>query len=277
MTQPVPRRRAAGALSFMAAMRWPTPHRNPGPPRPAPRRARSRLRAVVVAAGAALFAQPVSAQQEFVGTAAVPSGFGLHDNTFALSISGTYGQWRGGAGSDRVDASAALSFGFGNAVRGVGIQADVNMTSFRNFGASGYLALTAHRMFQLDSAGVYSVALSASHLAPWGNSAWVDPGYSLVMSHLFGLDGRLAMATVGLANNLNDARDLEGVFGFGVALSDEWAGSVGWAGNQSVLGASWRPGELGGAVVSFSVRGLEDESRRLVGLDFSRSFSLTGF
>jgi hypothetical protein len=70
------------------------------------------------------------------------------ENTLGLAVSGTYGQWRGGPGSDRLDASAALSFGVGDAVNGLGLQADINVNSFRSFGASGYLSLTLHRMFQ---------------------------------------------------------------------------------------------------------------------------------
>lgn len=252
-----------------------------GRARPASQTGAKPLRRTILATSAcaalALGAQTAEAQHSFVGTAAIPSGFGLYGNTLGLSVSGTFGQWRGGAGSDRLDASAALSFGIGDPVNALGLQADLNVTSFRNFGVSGYLSLTLHRMFQTSSAGVYSVALSASHLAPWGNSARVDPGVSLVGSYMFGLNGRLAMATLGVANNLNNARDVEGIFGFGVAVSDDWAVNLGWAGNQSVFGATWRPQALGGAALSISVRGIEDRNRRLIGFDLSRSFSLTGY
>jgi len=230
-----------------------------------------------VVAAVLVFGTPnAHAQQLFVGTAAVPSGFGLHGNTFAAAISGTYGQWRGGAGSDRLDGSAAFSFGFGDPVDGLGVQADINVTSFRNFGASGYLSLTAHRMFQTSQAGVYSVALSATHLGSWGNSAWVRPGYKLVGSYMFGLDGRLAVVSVGVADNQNMSRRAEGILGFGLAVSDDWAVSAGWVGDQSVLGATWRPAALGGATLAISLRGIEDRNRRLIGFDLSRSFNLMG-
>lgn len=232
---------------------------------------RSTIRFAAVSACLALSGQALGAQT--IGIAALPSGFGLHGNTFATSLSGTYGQPRDGGASTRLDASASLSFGIGDPVNALGLQADVNLTSFRDFGASGYVSLTAHRMFQTSTAGVYSVALSVTNLAPWGDSAQLPAGYSLVGSYLFGLDGRAAMATLGVANNLNDARRVEGIVGFGMAVNDTLALSVGWAGNQSVLGSTWRPAALGGATVSVSLRGLEDRSRRTLGIDISRSFN----
>lgn len=232
--------------------------------------------AVIVALGLTLGGQSAEAQLRFVGTAATPSGFALYGNTAAVAISGTYGQWRGGAGSDRLDASAALSFGVGNPYRGLGLQADVNITSFRDFGYSGYFSLTLHRAFQVDQAGVYSIALSASHLAAWGNSARVPVGGSLVGSYLTAIDGKLAMFSLGIANNLNDDRRVRGIVGFGMAVNDDWSVNAGWVGDQSVFGATWQPRVLGGTAISVSLRGVEDRNRRLIGIDVSRSFRLSG-
>lgn len=238
------------------------------------------FRVPMIAAVAALLlplgVQTATAQQAFVATAATPSGFGLFGNTVGVSLSGTYGQWRGGAGSDRIDASGALSFGLGDPVNGIGVQGDINVTSFRNLGVSGYLSLTLHRMFQTSQAGVYSVALSATHLAPWGNSAAVRPGYTLVGSYLFGLNGRLAMLSLGVTNTLQLNRRTDGFIGLGIAVSEDWSVNAGWAGDQSILGATWRPDALGGTALAISFRSLEDRNRRMIGFDLTRSFSLTG-
>lgn len=213
----------------------------------------------------------VAAAQTFVATSAVPSGFALSGNTFGLAASGTYGQRRDGPGSTRWDASSALSFGLGDPVDALGLQVDGNLTSFRDFGASGYLSLTLHRMFQISPAGVYSIAASATHLAPWGDPARLDPGGSLIGSYLFGVGGRLAMATAGIANNFNDERRVEGIVGLGVGVTDGWAVNLGWVGNQAVVGATWRPDFLAGFAVSFSARGDHDDRPRF-GIDLTRAF-----
>jgi hypothetical protein len=213
-----------------------------------------------------------AAAQSFVATAGVPSGFALSGNTLGLSLSGSYGQPRSGPGSTRLDASSALSFGIGDPIGALGLQSDVNLTSFRRFGASGYASFTAHRMFQTNSSGVFSVALSLTHVAPWGDSAALPVGGSLIGSYLFGFDGRLAMATVGVANNLNDRRRVEPVLGLGLGITDNWAANLGWAGNQSVVGATWRPNFMGGFAVSISLRALENDNRRMVGIDLTRAF-----
>jgi hypothetical protein len=215
-----------------------------------------------------------SMAQNFVGTAALPTGFGLYPNTVSISVSGSYGQWRDGVGSTRFDASTVLSYGLGDPVAGIGVQVDINVTSIRNLAASGYVSLTAHRMFQTSQAGVYSVAVNATHLAPWGNAARLDPGFSVIGSYLTGINGRLTVSSLGLTTTLNDARRIEMIAAFGMGLGDDWAVSLGWAGNQSVIGTTWQPVTLRGTTLGVSIRGIEDPARRLIGFDLFRSFNL---
>lgn len=235
------------------------------------------LPALVAAASFGVTADTASAQgrsftQAFAATTATPSGFGLHGGTLGLAFSGSYGPVR--FDGQRWDASTVASLGLGDPVNGLGFQIDVNNTSFRNFGASGYLSLTLHHMFQTNPDGVYSVALTASNLAPWGDSAFLDPSISFVGSYMFGIDGRLAIASLGVTTDTNNARDLEVIAGFGVQVANDWSVNAGWVGNQTVLGASWRPDMLGGMTVGLSVRGLEDSDRRMFGVDISRAFDL---
>jgi len=210
--------------------------------------------------------------QTFVATPAIPSGFGLSGNTLAVSLSGAYDNSR--PVGNRLDASTSLAFGFGDPVDGIGVQASVNLTSFRMFGASGYGALTLHRMFQTNSSGIFSISGNLTYIAPWGNAARLPMGGSVVGSYLFGINGRLGIATLGATNDLNAARRVQPVVGFGYQVADDIAVSAGWAGEQSVLGIGWQPPMLGGTTVNLSVRAVEDNARRSIGLDITHAFNL---
>ena len=210
--------------------------------------------------------------QAFISTPGVPSGFGLGGNSFAVSLSGAYDQAR--PLGNGLDASTSFAFGIGAPVEAIGVQGAITLTSFRRFGASGYGALSLHRMFQTGGNGIYSVAASLTYIAPWGNSAGQALGASVIGSYLFGVEGRLAMVTLGLANDLNPARRVEPVLGLGLQLADRLAISAGWVGNQSVLGLGWQPEFMGGASVNLSVRAIESTTRRAFGIDVNHAFNM---
>ena len=219
----------------------------------------------------------VAAPAQTVGTAGVPTGFGVADGTVAFSVSGSYGPRRNPPiDNTRLDASGSVIAGFGNPVSGLGVQAGVNVTSFRRFAASGYLSFGVHRMFQTSEAGVYSVALNASHLAPWGDARRQRPGYSLVGSYLTSVGGRLAMVTLGAATDTNAARKVEGLAGFGIGVSDKVAVSVGQVGARTSLGLTLAPAVLAGNTLSVSVNHNRRTGANTLVVDISRSVKLFG-
>jgi len=210
--------------------------------------------------------------QTFIATPGVPSGFGLAGNAWAVSLSGAVDNAR--PAGNALDASTSLAFGVGDPVAGIGVQGVLNLTSFRRFGASGFATLTLHRMFQNANDGLYSIAASVTYISPWGDSLGQPLGGSVIGSYLFGVDGRLAVVTLGAASDLNAARRIQAVVGFGVQLSDTVAISGGWVGNQTVLGLGWRPEFLGGTSMNLSIRSIESDARRAIGFDVNYALNV---
>jgi hypothetical protein len=215
----------------------------------------------------------VQATAGTIGTPGVPSGFGLAGGVAALSVSGSYGPNRG---DTRFDASTALTFGFGNPVTGFGIQPGVALTSFRQFGSSGYLTFGVHRMFQTSEAGIYSVALNFSHLAPWGDSERLDPSASLVGSYLTSFGSNLALVTLGVGNDMNDQREVQGIAGIGIGITRDYAVSLGQVGNRTALGVTTSPSWLAGANLSVSVNRDWDRNDTKLAVDLGRLFNIFG-
>lgn len=216
-----------------------------------------------------------SSETVLVGTAGIPSGFGLSGGSVGLTASGSFGSPRNPPiDNTRFDASASLLTGFGDPVSGLGFQAGLNVTSVRNFGESGYLTLGVHKMFQTNEKGVFSVALNATHVAPWGNATVLDPGYSLVGSYLTSVSGRLAVFSAGAATDTNANRDVEGVIGMGIGIADAASFSVGQVGAKSVVGMSFSPQWLGGSSLSVSVNHNHDTSRNTLVVDLARVFNI---
>lgn len=227
----------------------------------------------MAAAAVIMIGLPAAAQT--VGTAGVPTGFGLAGGVLALSASGSYGPERNPpADTTRYDGSGSVLLGFGDPVAGLGVQGGVNVTSFRDFGESGYLSLGVHKMFQTGDAGIYSVALNATHLEPWGDAELLDPGVSLMGSYLTSFGGRLAMISLGAATDTNNARDVEAVFGAGFGVSDTVAVSLGQVGQRTALGMSFSPAILAGNSLSLSVNHNHDTGDNTFVVDLGRTFSL---
>lgn len=214
---------------------------------------------------------------ETVGTAGVPTGFGLAGGALGVSLSGSYGEPRNPpTDNTRFDASGAVMAGFGNPVDGLGFQAGVSITSFRNFGKSGSLTLGVHKMFQTSEAGLYSVALNATNLAPWGDAEQLDAGASLVGSYLTSMGGKLALISLGAANDTNAARDVEGIFGFGIGLTDDVGVSIGQAGSRTAVGMSFATNVIAGNSLNISVSHDADTDDNTLVFDLSRTFNLFG-
>lgn len=210
-----------------------------------------------------------------LGTAGLSTAFGLSGQTVALSFSGSYGPVRG-PGGERLDASTALSLGLGDPVSGVGLQFDVNLTSFRSFGASGNVSASIHKAFQVNTKGVYSVMLAAGNLGAWGDAEALPENASLIGSYMFGIGPHPAIVTLGATTALNANNDVEAIGSFGYSLNSDWAVSIGFAGDTPVIGATWQPDFLQGTPISVSISDIDDDAQRKLSIDIGRTFSLTG-
>lgn len=219
---------------------------------------------------------PALSSAQTIGTPGVPSGFGLAGGVAAVSVSGSYGSSRGGPDDTRFDASTALTLGFGNPVTGVGLQGGVNLTSFRNFGASGFFTLGAHKMFQTSGKGIYSVALTGSQIAPWGDSADQEIAMQIVGSYLTSVGGRLALFTLGAGNDSDGENSVIGMIGAGIGITDRVAVSVGQVDQRTSLGLTFSPDYFAGNSVSVSLNydRVEDDTKLTV--DLGRVFALMG-
>ena len=232
---------------------------------------------LATAAAVALGAPAATAQT--IGMAGIPSGFGVAGNVVALGFSGSYSQQLRGVVPNQThwDAATSATFGFGNPVSGVGVEVGINLTSFRRFGQSGHLSVGVHRMFQANDRGVFSAALRADYLGAWGDIKTYNPAYSLIGSYATSVGSRLAMFSAGVGTgwgqNGSD-RTTRGAVGFGIGLNGQWAASVGYVGQESVIGAVWQPPALNGASVAFSIRNIEDSGNATFAVDIGRAFAL---
>ena len=237
---------------------------------------RSGLRLAVCALCAAFGLGAPAALAQSVAIAGLPNGFGLSGGALSLSMTAGFGPRRGiPPNTTRADASTAVLLGLGSPASGLGVELGATLTSFRNFGASGYLDLGFHRLFQINERGVGSVSLRVSHLAPWGDAARLDPGYTLAASYLTSAGSRLVMATLAAGTAFERTRGLRGAIGVGVSVSPQWSVSAGYSGDHSVLGATWTPRNAGATSVAISLNALEDPARRALVVGVTRSFRLT--
>lgn len=210
-----------------------------------------------------------------LGTAGLSTAFGMSGNTVALTFSGSYGPPRA-PDNTRFDASTAVSLGLGNPVSGLGLQFDMNLTSFRQFGESGNFSANIHKMFQLNNKGVYSVMLSAGNLGAWGNATRLPENASVIGSYMFGIGAHPAVLSLGATTALNINKDVEAIGSFGYSLNSDWAVSVGFAGDTPVVGATWQPEFLPNTPISISISDIDDEAQRKLSIDIGHTFNLTG-
>ncbi|WP_334195146.1 hypothetical protein [Pararhodobacter sp.] len=232
----------------------------------------------LIGAVAALAIGAGMASAQTIGIAGVPTGFGAAGGVAQIGFSATYSQRARGAGPTRThgDAATVANFGFGNPVTGLGIEFGINLTSFRRFGQSGHLSFGLHRLWQAGP-GVFSAALRAAYVSPWGDINAYRPAYSLTGTYLGGIGPRMAMVSVGVGTGWgqrgND-RTVRGAVGVGLGLNEQWAASLGYVGQESVVGAVWNPPALGGTSVAFSVRNLEESGNATFAVDIGRAFAL---
>lgn len=209
---------------------------------------------------------------------AVPSGFGLSGGDLSLSASGTYGPERSpdDDSDDKSDASTGIAFGIGDPMTAVGVEFGLVLTSFRDFGASGFLTLGVNRQFDFDG-GVGSINVSASNLGAWGDAESSEVAYSIVGSVAYALGSTPMVTTLGYGtgygNGFGFSNDdcvtgCEGiVFGVGAGLSEYWAISAGVVGSSPIIGATYFPSGVDGLSANIWVRDADDSDSATFGVD----------
>lgn len=203
----------------------------------------------------------------------LPSGFGLSSGTVGLSLSGLYGPYHPPID---LDGDFGIAVGFGDPVNAVGIATSLSITSLQDdFADSGYLNLSVHRQFRF-SGGYGSINASISGIGAFGTASGRDVGGSLVASFVTGTQSRPYMITVGVANDLNLAQDVQGILGVGMGLNDQWAVSAGVYGDNNAIGVSYFPAWMPNAVIDVALRNVDDSARRGIGFNIGYAFNLSG-
>lgn len=211
----------------------------------------SRWAAVLL--GAAIAAGPVSAEEaNYVtmsgiqsGTVA-PGGLGFvslnwssrRDNGTSFASSG--GFWT------RTDGSLALGFGLGDAETGVGLQVTANITSLTDdFGDAGHWTLKAGTRLDRGGKVPLYLAVTADHLVGWGVSKRADESLDVTLTafpkaQIGGVDRRL-MLTIGAGSHVRNNGQDPGLYaGVGMAVTDNWAVSAAWTGEDVTLATGFR-------------------------------------
>lgn len=225
--------------------------------------------------------------QRRAAISAIPSGFGLSGGNLSLSASGTYGPERSPDDDtdDTSDASTAIAFGLGDPVTGLGVEFGVVLTSFRDFGASGFMTLGVNRQFSFEG-GVSSISVSASNLGAWGDAEDSEVSYSVVGSVAYALGNTPMVTTLGYGTSYGTGFGFsdddcfvgcEGfVFGVGAGLSETWAVSAGVVGDHSILGATYFAPTVEGLTANLWVRDAEDSDSATFGVDLGFVTNLFG-
>lgn len=145
----------------------------------------------------------------------------------------------------KTDGSLAFGLGLGDAETGIGFQVTANVTSlYGDLGDSGYLTLKAATQLNKGGAVPVYLGLTADHLAGWGQAKAPDESLDLTLTafplaQIAGKERRL-MLTAGVGSKIDGGTDPGGYLGAGLALSDNWAVSAAWTGEEVTLGTGFR-------------------------------------
>lgn len=225
-------------------------------------------------AATALVLLPLAAgAQTRASISSLPSGFGASGGVFGVSLSGLWGPTHP---PHDLDGDIGLSLGFGDPINGLGFEVSADITSLHNdFADSGYFNLSAHRQFRFQG-GYGSVNATVSGIGSFGTASARDVGGSLVGTFVTGTPSRPYMITVGIANDLNLAQDVQGVLGVGVGLNDQWAVSAGIWGDNNAIGVTYFPRWMPNGVIDVALRNLDDSDRRGLGFNIGYAFNMFG-
>jgi hypothetical protein len=153
----------------------------------------------------------------------------------------------GGSGLiDRSDGSMSLGAGFGSAETGIGFQVTANITSLSDdFGDSGYLSLKASRRVTPEGQVPVYLGISADSLVPWGDSSENEESIDLIVTAFptvqMASGPKPMMITLGGGTNIrNYGADPGLYFGMGLGLTEHFAVSAAWTGDEVALGTGFR-------------------------------------
>lgn len=229
-------------------------------------------RAILIAAALVLAPLQAGAQTR-AAISSLPSGFGLSGGVFGVSVSGLYGPYHPPID---LDGDIGLALGFGDPVHAVGFAISADITSLQDdFADSGYFNLSVHRQFRMTN-GYGSVNATVSGIGAFGTASGRQVGGSLVGSFVTGTASRPYMITVGIANDLNLAQDVQGILGVGMGINDQWAVSAGIYGDNNAIGVTYFPPWMPNAVIDVALRNVNDPARRGIGFNIGYAFTLFG-
>lgn len=153
----------------------------------------------------------------------------------------------GGSGLiDRTDGSMSFGAGLGSAETGIGLQFTANITSLSDeFADSGYLSLKASRRVTPEGQVPVYLGVSADNLAGWGDSSDNEESVDLIVSAFpvvtLGGAPKPLMVTFGAGTHVrNYGTDPGAYFGLGLGLTEHFAVSAAWTGDEVALGTGFR-------------------------------------
>ena len=111
----------------------------------------------------------------------VPSAYGADWGDAYIGVAGS----TGGDQTRRTDGSAALGFGFGDAVRNVGLEVGVGIISLDGFADDGIVGFKLHKVF--PQAGNLAVAAGWTNPIKWGNANDAEDTFYGVATKQFSL------------------------------------------------------------------------------------------
>lgn len=168
------------------------------------------------------------------------TGFGAGWGTIGLGIAGQ-------TTNDDVDGSASLSFGLGDPVEWVGLQADINVISLQDdFGEDGNVNLKLHTTLPGRSA----IAVGVENISPWGRAKDRDQNVFAVATKVFSLNPSNPTNTVPLTINIgvgdgrfeSNGNDGVGLFGgFALIPHPQLSIIADWTGRHLNAGVSFVP------------------------------------
>jgi hypothetical protein len=186
-------------------------------------------------------------------TAGTPSAYGA---SFGQAYIGGGLGFPLDSGKDRVDGSLSVGFGLGDAVKTVGLEVNVNITSVGggntfDFGDSGGVGLKLHKYFTDGTA----VAVGWSNAIKWGDSTQDQDTIYGVVTRSFPLEpdspnnklpltmsvglGSGSFRSKGAINARDNSVNIFGSLGLRVIPEVSLVGS--WTGNRLNMGASFAP------------------------------------
>lgn len=147
---------------------------------------------------------------------------------------------------DRTDGSLSFGAGFGDAVEGVGLQFTANITSLSDdFADSGYLSIKASRRVSGDGQVPVYLGVSFDNLVPWGDSDENEESADVILSVFptlgTGAGAKPLMFTLGYGTHADDFGRDPGLYaGVGLGLTEHFAVSAAYNGDEAILGTGFR-------------------------------------